>query len=238
MKAIILAAGYGTRMYPLTLNTAKGLLDICGKTVMDRIFENLVQVDLLNEVYIVCNDKFYKDYQNWSKNWSDKIKISLINDGSVSDETKLGALNDLMLAWKDIEEDVLVLASDNLLGFSLNDFSKSVEDSAIVAVHNLEDKEEAKKHGIVELNGNEIIDLEEKPAKPKSTMASICCYRFNNESKYLLEKYLEEGNKDNTGNFIKYLIGKQKVEAFIFNEKIYDIGSVQSYEKACEEIKN
>ncbi len=235
MKAIILAAGYGTRMYPLTLNTAKGLLDVCGKPVMDRIFENLVEVEMLDEVCIICNDKFYNDYKTWSKKWGEKIKISLINDGSTSDETKLGALNDLMLAWKDIDDDVLVLASDNLLGFKLKEFASN-KNEVLVAVHDLKDLEEAKKHGIVEVKENQIIDLEEKPTNPKSTLASICCYKFNKNTKELLKTYLKEGNKDNTGNFIKYLISKQKVNAFVFKEKLYDIGSIKSYQKACGEF--
>ena len=235
MKSIILAAGYGTRMYPLTLNTAKGLLDINGKPVMDYLMENLLTAEP-SEVCIICNDKFYKDYLVWAKKWESKVKIKLINDTSTSDETKLGALKDLMLAWKDINEEVLILASDNLLGFSLKYF-KTKEEGILVAVHNLESIEEAKKHGIVELKNNEIIGLEEKPIQPKSTLASICCYRFNKETKGLLETYLKEGNKDNTGNFVKYLIGKQKINAFLFKEKLYDIGSIESYKKACEEFK-
>ncbi len=235
MKSIILAAGYGTRMYPLTLNTAKGLLDINGKPVMDYLIENLIQAEP-SEVCIICNDKFYKDYLVWAKKWESKIKIKLINDTSTSDETKLGALKDLMLAWQDIDEEVLVLASDNLLGFSLKEFSTKQE-GVLVAVHDLIDKEEAKKHGVVELKNSEIIGLEEKPMEPKSTLASICCYKFNNETKELLKTYLKEGNKDNTGNFVKYLIGKQKINAFLFKEKLYDIGSLENYNKACEEFK-
>jgi glucose-1-phosphate thymidylyltransferase len=235
MKSIILAAGYGTRMYPLTLNTAKGLLDINGKPVMDYLMENLVLAKP-NEVCIICNDKFYKDYLIWAKKWEGMVKIKLINDGSTSDETKLGALKDLMLAWQDINEEVLILASDNLLGFSLKEFNEQ-KSEVLVAVHDLENKEEAKKHGVVELKNNEIIGLEEKPMEPKTTLASICCYKFNNQTKELLKTYLKEGNKDNTGNFVKYLIGKQKVNAFLFKEKLYDIGSIKSYEQACEEFK-
>jgi cytidyltransferase-like protein len=291
MKAIILASGYGTRMYPLTENTAKGLLLVSGKPVMDWIFENLSEVELnedklnkdklnkdklnkdkltenkLTEIVLIVNNKFFRAFEDWAKKWNSKFKITLINDGTNCDEEKLGALKSLLLGWNSFsekakknsaktdnaktdnskidsaDEKVLVLASDNILGFKLKDFTNTEieKNSCLVAAHDLHNLEQAKKHGIIEIsksNSNiaEIICLEEKPQNPKSSLASICCYLFNEETKSLLESYLENGNKDNTGNFIKYLIGKQKVNAFLFEEKVYDIGSMESYALANREL--
>lgn len=241
MKSIILAAGYGTRLYPLTKDTPKPLLDIAGKPMINYITDKLEPIDIIDEIIVVSNDKFYSNFVEWKNNYQGKKKITILNDGSTCNDNRLGAVGDIHFAIqnKDIQDDVIVIGGDNLFEFSivnLIDLFKQ-KNSSIVAVRDLIDKEKlANKFGVIELNDDfKIIGFEEKPENPKTSLASTCCYLFTKDDMGLFEKCIEENNKpDNTGDFIKYLSSQKNIYGYIFKEKWFDIGSFE----LLEEVRN
>lgn len=228
MKLIILAAGYGTRMYPLTINKTKALLLIKNKLVLDYIIER-IDSNLFNEIIIVTNQKFYEDFLDWKKSYAKNITI--ISDGSTSPENALGWPRDLELGLENINEDFLVISSDNVFGFSLSEMVKQFNNTPLIAITKVESLEKAKKHGIVELRSNQIVSFEEKPIKPKSITKSILCYLFPSEFKGLIKEYVKEKSKQ---HLIEWLLERTKINSFYFNEYCHDIGDLQKYQELCE----
>ncbi|OQA31904.1 MAG: Bifunctional protein GlmU [archaeon ADurb.Bin336] len=216
MKAIILAAGFGTRMYPLTKNCAKALLPLKEKKVIDFILNKL---DFFGEIIIVTNNKFYKDFLDWKKD--DRIKI--INNSVNNVEESKGWLEDLKLALNN--EDFLVLSSDNVFDFDLKKMKKNFKEEPIIAVTKTS-KENAKKHGIVELENNEVISFEEKPLEPKSLTKAILCYMIPKKFIPIIKNY--KGDE----HLIEILMKNSKVKAFYFEEYCHDIGCLESYKQA------
>jgi len=239
MKAIILAAGYATRLYPLTLNKPKALLPVSGKPILNYIVEKVEEIEDIDEVFIITNDKFYMDFVYWlaqnEKNFSKKIEI--LNDGTTSNETRLEGIGDLrfVIKEKNINDDILVLASDNLFEDSLINLVDSFKKKRAVtnAVFKLEEKEEAKKFGVVEIDSEgRIIGFEEKPQEPKTNLASGAIYIFPKEFLKNIEEYMErEKSKGAIGFLIQNFYKKQEVCASLFKGKWFDIGSKESYEK-------
>ena len=164
MNALILAAGYATRLYPLTLNKAKPLLEVGGKPMIEWLFDNLVSVPDLHTVYIVTNNKFANDFQNWANAYQSQhpgLQIKTINDGSTSDDDKLGAIGDINLVLTReslVNDDLLVIAGDNLFEQPLADFVNAAKKSpATVAVYDVGDLEAMKKYGTVTVDQNGVI---------------------------------------------------------------------------------
>jgi len=239
MKAVILGAGYATRLYPLTENKAKPLLEIGGRPLIEHVIDKINEIDV-DEIIIVSNHKFINDFKKWREGYGSKINIKIIDDGSVSNEERLGAIKGLLFAIEDqdINDDLLVVAGDNILEFSFKDLYDNFKkiDKILIPVYDIGDIEKVrKKHGVVILDeNNKVIDFQEKPDNPKSTLKSICCYLFKPGIKELLRGYLVENGGDATGFFIKWLIGKQDVYGFRFKENVYDIGNMESYSEACK----
>ncbi len=237
MDAIVLAAGYATRLYPLTENTPKPLLNVSGKPIIEHIIKKLNEVGLINKIYIVTNDKFEKHFKNWLKNFNAEKPIEIINDNTKSNEGRLGALGDIHYAinTKNIGNEVMVIAGDNLFELSLNDvvnFFKKRKSNLIV-LHDVKDFELAKNYGIVEVSNNIIVNFEEKPVAPKSTLASTGIYIFPKKTISLIKKYIAQGNNpDKTGNFIEWLHKRESVYSYATDKKWYDIGSIEELEKA------
>ena len=232
MKVIILCAGYSTRMYPLTKRKAKPLLPIGGRPILDHIIEKIPSD--LEEIIVVSNDKFYKDFLSWSMKYENKVKV--LNDGSTSNETRLGGIGDLWLAIEKekIDDDILLILGDNIFDFDLKKivdfFGKMKKD--VVVLHDVKDLEEAKKFGVVSIKNNKIISFEEKPQNPKSTLISTGIYIFSKDTVKKIKEYLEEGNSnDGPGYLIHYLIKTQDVYALLLDGFWYDIGSKETYEK-------
>src|SRR3989338_10696138 len=153
MKALILAAGYALRLYPLTERQPKPLLQVGEKAIIDHILEKLEDIQEIKDVFVVTNDKFYGNFRQWQEEYKGSKNIMLINDGTESNEDRLGAIGDLhlVLQQQDLEEDLLVIAGDNLFGFSLRNFADffNREKSSIVAFHDLKDLEKIKgKYGV------------------------------------------------------------------------------------------
>jgi glucose-1-phosphate thymidylyltransferase len=240
MKALILAAGYATRLYPLTLNKPKPLLLVSGKPILEYITDKIEKVEEIEEVYVVTNQKFAEHFQRWKNNFKSKKRIKILNDGSLSDEDKLGAVGDLkfVIEKEKISDDLFVVAGDNLFQLDISkfvDFFKKRGTS--IALHDVRDKELAKKYGIVTLDQDErIINFEEKPENPQTTLAATCMYLFSRDKLDLVKDYLREGsNPDAPGYYIQWLHKKTEVYGFVFRDKWYDIGDLRQYNKADKE---
>lgn len=242
MKVVILAAGYAVRLNPLTLNTPKSLLVVADKTIMDRIVEKITALKEAGSICIVSNNKFFKNFNDWRKRSGYKARISIINDGSVSNETRLGAIKDLDLAIREenIADDLLVVAGDNLFDMDLKkflDFAVAHPDGVSVALYDLQNIELARNFGVVAIDENfKVVNFEEKPEEPKSTLISTGIYYFPREKLPLLTEYVKtEGKLDAPGYYISWLSTHHNVYGFKFTEDWYDIGNVESYKKADKE---
>jgi len=241
MNAIILAAGYATRLYPLTLNKAKPLLVVGGKPIIEWVVDNLVGVPDLETIYVVTNDKFAADFQAWSERYQDQhpeFKFKIINDGSKSDEDKLGAIGDInfVITRENLmRNNLLIVAGDNLFTESLTDFVVCAKETeATVAVYDIGDLEAIKKYGNIAVDAKGIITrFEEKPEKPRGTLAAIALYYYSPAVLSLLTTYLAAGNNpDQPGRFVQWLYTRKPVKTFQIKGKWLDIGSKETLENA------
>jgi glucose-1-phosphate thymidylyltransferase len=241
MNALILAAGYATRLYPLTLKNAKPLLRVGGKPIIEWVVDNLVDVADLETIYVVTNDKFASDFQTWGERYQSrhpKFKLKIINDGSKNDEDKLGAIGDInfVVTRENLSGDgLLIIAGDNLFTESLSGFvSCAKETEATVAVYDVGDPEAIKKYGNIAVDSDGIIThFEEKPQKPRGTLAAIALYYYSPEVLSLLTTYLAAGNNpDQPGRFVQWLYTRKPVKTFQVKGKWLDIGSKETLEKA------
>jgi glucose-1-phosphate thymidylyltransferase len=244
MKAIILAAGYATRLYPLTKNKSKPLLPVKDKSIIDYIIDRIKGIGSLDKVYVVTNNKFYNDYVKWNKESMHDKEIEIINDKTIEDETKLGAIGDInyVLESQKIDDDVLVIAGDNLFNFDIDSFIKksyNVKPSASMGLYDIGDINMAHLYGIVAIgDDNLVVEFQEKPKEPKSTLAAVGVYFLPKEIAQLIPEYLDEGNSpDQPGHFMSWLSEKNKLYAFKLAGDWYDIGSIESYNKANESYK-
>jgi glucose-1-phosphate thymidylyltransferase len=245
MNVLILAAGYATRLYPLTLDKAKPLLVVGRKPIIEWVVDNLVDVPDLETIYVVTNDKFASDFQAWSEHYRNrqpKFKFKIINDGSKSDEDKLGAIGDInfVVTGENLSRSgLLIIAGDNLFTESLTGFvacAKGTE--ATVAVYDVDDIEAMKKYGNIAIDANgTITHFEEKPQKPRGTLAAIALYYYSPEVLSLLTTYLAAGNNaDQPGRFVQWLYTRKPVKTFQVTGKWLDIGSKETLEKANQTL--
>jgi glucose-1-phosphate thymidylyltransferase len=236
---IILAAGYGTRLYPLTLNKPKALLEVGGRSIIDRILEKVQAVPGTKKVFVITNDKFYEAFKKWKLASKLSLDIKIINDGTLSNEARLGAIGDIefVLKKENIKNDLFVLGSDNLFDLDLRDFiefARAKENASALALFDVKDRKKASKYGICALDADGLVtDFEEKPAEPKSTLAATALYFF---PKAKLSKVFEytagDLPKDAPGNFIKWLAEEDRVYGYVLSNAWYDIGDISSLEKA------
>jgi glucose-1-phosphate thymidylyltransferase len=239
MKSIILAAGFATRLYPLTENKSKSLLEINSVPIINHIIAKIKEISS-DEIIVITNQKFYQDFLNWKKE-SGYSNIKILNDGVSTLEKKLGTIGDLLFVInkKKIDEDLFVVSGDNLFKYSLTKpkelFEKEKKDLSIF--YDLKNLEEATRMGVAQVKSNLIFDFQEKPKNPKSTLCSTSTYFFRKETISLMKKYLEEpGNKDQPGLFLEYLYKRVPVYAYITQEKWIDIGTFESFQKAQKEF--
>lgn len=239
MIAIILAAGYATRLYPLTENQPKPLLNIGDKPLVEHLTDKIQKIEEIKKIFIVTNHKFYPHFETWLRNYPCKKKIKIINDGTLRNEDRLGAIGDLFFVLKEenIKEDVLMIAGDNLFGFSLKRFISFFEkkNQTALAFCDLKEKNKvANKFGVGLLDKEKkVINFEEKPSSPKSTLAATCCYLISKKDLNKIAEYIQENrSQDNPGDFIKWLIKRQSVYGFIFSGYWFDIGSFEGLEEA------
>jgi glucose-1-phosphate thymidylyltransferase len=228
MKSLILASGFGTRLYPLTTTRAKGLLQYEGKPLISHIVDKIPRnIDIL----VNTNKKFEADFRRWQ----DAIgrAVTLCVEPVFTEEQALGAVGslDYWVRDKDITDDLLVIASDNYFGLDLRQFIAAYNGkNALVAVYDIGDKSKATQYGVVQLDGYRITRLQEKPAQPESSLIATACYIFPPRIFPLLSQFCALGKKDNLGSFIAYLIETDEVHAYTFSEIWFDIGSVDVYQ--------
>ncbi len=241
MNVLILAAGYATRLYPLTLKKAKPLLVVGGKPIIEWVVDNLAGVPDLGTIYVVTNDKFAADFQAWSERYRSQqpeFKFQIINDGSTSDEDKLGAIGDISLVVSRenlTQSSLLIVAGDNLLTESLSNFVKCARGTdATVAVYDVGDAEAIKQYGNISVDGDGIITrFEEKPKNPQGTLAAVAVYYYSPAALSLLTTYLAAGNNpDQPGRFVQWLYTRKPVKTFQIKGKWLDIGSKETLENA------
>ncbi len=241
MKCLILAAGYATRLYPLTENFPKPLLEVKGKTILDWLIDDIDSLRLVDEYIVISNHKFAHHFDAWAKNKSQNITV--VDDGTVSNETRLGAVKDIQFAIDklQLDSDMLVIAGDNLLDFSLTEFIKyATEKQTSCIMRYFEgNTEKLKKCGVVSIDENDkILDMAEKPAEPKSNWCCPPFYYYTKEDAKLVNVGIDSGcGVDAPGSYIAWLCTKTPVHAMKMPGKRYDIGNLESYKRVQEEYK-
>jgi glucose-1-phosphate thymidylyltransferase len=228
MKALLLAAGYATRLRPLTDEVAKPLLPVGGRPMADWILDRIEESGEVDRVHVVTNGVYASAFEEWAPTRD----VVVHNDGTTSNETRIGALGDIRLAAREGAADadgLLVIAADNLFEFALADyigFWRSKGDASALAVRRLADPALAHLYGIVELDGDDrVIGMEEKPAVPKSDYAATAMYLFTEPHLGLLGRYLDEGNlPDPPGRFLVWLAEREPVYGYRFDAPWLDIG--------------
>jgi glucose-1-phosphate thymidylyltransferase len=221
MKCLILAGGFGTRLYPL-INKSKALLEYKGKPLLSHLVD---KIPPNVEIMVSTNLKFEADFRQWRQGVSREIDLCI--EAIWSEEQKKGALGslDFWVNTKHIGEDLLVMAGDNYFEFDLSQFIAAYDgNNTLVAVHDIGDKSRAGQFGVVRLDGSRLAGLEEKPAQPTSSLIATACYIFPPRIFPLLRQYCSI-KRDNLGNFISYLIEVDQVHGYLFAEPWFDIGS-------------
>ncbi len=245
MKAIIPAAGYATRMYPLTLNQPKTLLLLGSKPILEHIIGQILVIPGVDEIIVVSNSKFYKNFLDWRKKFHCSVPIKIIDDKTSSSENRLGAIGDISLAIESekINEDIVIVNSDNIFTFNLFKAYKffKKKDSNAICLFDVKNFDEAKKMGVAEFDKDgKVIDFVEKPLAPKTTLVSIGIYFYTKKTVPFLRIYLDEGNSpDRTGDFLEWLYKKADIFVFPFsggNDHWFDIGEIEMFEQVKKDF--
>ena len=242
MKAIILAAGYATRLYPLTENTPKPLLAVKGKPIIEYILEKIETCDAIDEVIIVTNAKFYPHFTAWKKHIVFSKPLSVLDDHTTTNENRLGAVGDIdfVVKAKKIQDDLLVIAGDNLFSFEIRDLLSFFREknATILGVYDTKNKETiANRLGNVGIDDSiKITFFEEKPSEPKTTFAATACYIFPKKDLHFITKALLEKKFDRSGDLIKCIAENgEDVFGYLFSGYWYDVGTHEEYALVNEE---
>jgi glucose-1-phosphate thymidylyltransferase len=241
MKVIILAAGYATRLYPLTLTQPKPLLPVAGKPMVEYVLDNLAPIGGIDRIYVVTNAKFAQHFQKWADGYrasKAKLDFTVVNDGSTDDSNKLGAIGDmhLVLIREHVDDDIIVVAGDNLFSEMLSGFGQYCRQrkAPVLAVYDVGDLEQIKKYNSITLDGDgRITFFEEKPKAPTSTLTGIALYYYPKGTLPLIKQYIDEGNNpDQPGRLIQWLYPRVPVYTWKVPGLWYDIGSKETLEDA------
>lgn len=242
MTVIILAAGYATRLYPLTLTQPKPLLLVAGRPMIEYVLDSLAPIDGLERVCIVTNARFAGHFQQWADRRpsgpAPRMQFTIVNDGSTDDSNKLGAIGDLhlVLTRERIDDDIIVVAGDNLFSESLGDFGKFARaaNAPVLAVYDVGKLEEIKKFNAITLGADgRITFFEEKPKNPASTLTGIALYYYPKSSLALIKQYVAEGhNPDQPGRLVQWMYPRTPFYTWKVPGLWYDIGSKETLEEA------
>ena len=242
MKVLILAAGYATRLYPLTLTQPKPLLPVAGKPMIDHVLDNLAPIAGIDRVYVVTNDKFAGHFERWAEAYksskSPTLEFTVINDASTDDTNKLGAIGDLnlVLEREKVDDDLIVVAGDNLFSQSLAGFGEYCRSQSgpVLGVYDVGSLEQARKYGVVDVDASgRITSFVEKPADPASTLIGIALYYYPRSVLPQIRRYLAEGNNpDQPGRLVQWLYPQAPVMTWSVPGIWYDIGSKETLEEA------
>ena len=247
MKVIILAAGYATRLYPLTLTQPKPLLPVAGKPMIEYVLDNLAPIGGLDRIYVVTNAKFAGHFQRWADDYratKAKLDFTIVNDGSTDDTNKLGAIGDLhlVLIREHVDDDVIVVAGDNLFSEKLTDFGRYCREkkTPVLALYDVGRLEEVKKYNSITIDRDgRITFFEEKPKNPTSTLTGIALYFYPKNTLPLIKQYIAEGNNpDQPGRLVQWLYPRTPVYTWKVPGLWFDIGSKESLEEANQIFAN
>lgn len=241
MKVIVLAAGYATRLYPLTLNQPKPLLPVAGKPMIEHVLDNLAPIGGIDRIYVVTNAKFAGHFQKWSDHYraaKSKFDFTVVNDGTTDDTNKLGAVGDIhfVLQTQNVADDLIVVAGDNLFSEKLGDFGKFClgNNAPVLALYDVGDLEQIKKYNSISVDdAGRITFFEEKPKNPTSTLTGIALYFYPKTTIPLIKQYIAEGNNpDQPGRLIQWLYPRTPVHTWRVPGIWFDIGSKETLEEA------
>ncbi len=236
MTAIVLAAGYATRLSPLTDGCPKSLLPVAGKPVIEYVFDAISATPGIENILLVVNERHWDAFRAWLPLARVPCPVALLNDGTRTNEERLGSTGDLRFALErsGLDDDFLLLPSDRILGFGLDafcrDFRRYAE--AVNACHDLGNPEAVRlRHGCVVIaSDGKIVDFEEKPAMPRSSIASISVYAYPRSCIPLVFEFLRQGgDPDAPGHFARWYLARRPLYAFLFTEECHDIGTVETY---------
>ena len=241
MKLIILAAGYATRLYPLTLNQPKPLLPVAGKPMLEWVMDNVSTIDAIDHAYVVTNAKFVSHFETWAAGYSRpnlKFGFTIVNDGSTDDSNKLGAIGDmhLVMTKHGIDEDVIVVGGDNLFSDDLKEFGDYclTRNAPVTGVYDVGNLEAIKKYNAIDVDEDgRILFFEEKPANPKSTLTGIALYYYPQSTLALIHQYIAEGNNpDQPGRLVQWLYQRVPFYTWRVPGLWFDVGSIETLEEA------
>ena len=241
MKIIILAAGYATRLYPLTLTRPKSLLPVAGKPMIDHVLDNLAPIGGIDRILIVTNAKFADQFQKWAQDYRAKkarLDFTIVNDGSTDMNDMLGAIGDLhlVITRENVNDDIIVVAADNLFSQSLEPFGRFCREknAPVVAVYDVGNLEEIKKYNSITMDATgRITYFEEKPQKPTSTVTAIALYFYPKAALSHIKQYIAEGNNpDQPGRLVQWLYTRLPVYTWRVPGIWFDIGAKKSLEEA------
>lgn len=240
MKCLILAAGYATRLYPLTEDFPKPLLPVGGKPIIDWLIDDLRTANRMDEFVVISNHKFAHCFDDWAK--GKDYNVTVVDDGTSTNETRLGAVRDIQFAIEklDIDDDVMALAGDNVLDFSLTRFlNYAIEKNASCVMRYFEPKVETlSKRGVLELDGDRVIGMEEKPRQPKTQWCCPPFYFYTKDDSKKLNDAIRDGcGVDAPGSFIAWLCRRSPVYAMEMPGSRYDVGNLESYTKIRNEYR-
>lgn len=239
MKCLILAAGYATRLYPLTENFPKPLLKVQDKTILDWLVDDIDGAGLVDEYIVISNHKFARHFQEWAA--GKRQKVTVVDDGTSTNETRLGAVCDIRFAVDSLglTGDMLVIAGDNVLDFSLQHFVRYADKKRTSCVMRFHEPNEERLHkcGVLEIDAaDRIMSMEEKPAQPKSHWVCPPFYYYTAEDAARIPAAIADGcGTDAPGSFIAWLCRHTSVHAMEMPGRRYDIGNLQSYEEVQQQ---
>jgi glucose-1-phosphate thymidylyltransferase len=224
LKSLILASGFGTRLYPLTLDKPKGLLRYQGRSIISYIVDKLPPG---TEILVSTNKKFEPDFRRWQETISRDVILCV--EPALTEEQSLGAVGSLTYWAKDIADDLLVIAGDNYFEFDLSEFTATYDGrNTLVAVCDLRDKGKACHFGVVQLEGNQVIAFAEKPKRPRTSYVATACYLFPRRVLPIIHEFASENKGANLGNLIACLVARDSVRAHVFTQLWLDIGTPDS----------
>ena len=239
MTCVVLAAGYATRMYPLTLNFPKPLLEIGGKRIIDWLLDDM-ESSGVDRTVVISNHKFIDQFSSWAKTRRNTI---VIDDGSVDNDHRLGAVKDIEFAIEslNLDDDLIILAGDNVLDFSFKTFIEygKAKGTTCIMRHYQPSIDKLRKTGVVVVDENDrVLSMEEKPQSPKSNWAVPPFYFYTREDSKMIKEGIAAGcGTDAPGSFISWLVTKRPVHAYEMPGHRYDVGSIEGYEKIKAEYK-
>jgi glucose-1-phosphate thymidylyltransferase len=239
MKSLILAAGYATRLYPLTLNTPKALLKIGDETMLDRLVGEIATLPGMTEAHIISNHRFIGQFETWAEGAKDRypgLTLFIWDDGTISNDDRLGAVGDIQFVIEKakLDDNLLIAASDNFFTFPLRsftaDFERTGRDTLLTA--HIGDIDTLRRFGVATLGANnQVLSLVEKPKDPPSDVGVYALYLYRRDTLPLFRQYLDEGNtKDAPGHFPEWLCTRRDVRAYLFTGECIDIGSPEAYQ--------